>query len=55
MYVLGDGVEVGICRMGKGHWLKARVLRCLNGEAFQESQVLAGRVLMRRKTVKPVI
>ena len=40
--VLGKGVRIS--RVDKGHWLKARVLRCLTGEAFQESQVLAEQV-----------
>lgn len=39
--VLWKGVEIS--RVGKGHWVKAKVLRCLisMGKAFQESQVLA--------------
>lgn len=45
--VLWKGVEIS--RVGKGHWVKAKVLRCLisMGKAFQESQVLAELVFMR--------
>jgi hypothetical protein len=42
--------------VGKGHWLKAKVLRYFisTGRHSRESQVLAERVLIGRKEAEPV-
>ena len=59
------GVHQGLYNWGRvwnyprrgGHWLKAKATETSHwcGDVFQESQVLAELVLIRRKEVEPVI
>ena len=48
------GERVGISKVRMCHWLQPRVPH-VQGEAFQESQVLSGQVLVQRKEAGPVI
>jgi hypothetical protein len=48
------GKRAGISREGEYHWLHLMEPH-VHGETFQESQVLAGQVLIRRKEAGPVI